>query len=239
MFINTKYRSDKPEIMDDFAMEGEVLREALDKIAKINQLLGGNQLTLQGVQELMVKIPNGTEIAIVDVGCGNGDMLRTLANYGLRNNLNFRLIGIDANNFTISHAQKLSENYPNISYRCGDVFDKDFAELKYDIVLCTLTLHHFKENQILQLMSVFNSNSKVGIVINDLQRSAVAYRLFQVLCFVFRINAMSREDGLVSILRGFKKDDLVRFSKKLKLDNYKIQWKWAFRYQWIIEKVRG
>jgi 2-polyprenyl-3-methyl-5-hydroxy-6-metoxy-1,4-benzoquinol methylase len=239
MPINTKYRSNEPEIMDDFALEGEVLREALDKIAKINQLLGGNKLTLQGVQELIVKIPKDTEISIVDVGCGNGDMLRTLADYGLKNNLNFRLFGIDANNFTINHAQKLSENYPNITYRCEDIFDKAFAEIKYDIVLCTLTLHHFKEDEILSLLTIFNANSRVGIVINDLERSALAYRLFQGLCFVFRLNAMSREDGLVSILRGFKKEELVRFSEKLKLNKYKIQWKWAFRYQWIVEKVRS
>ena len=35
MALNTKYRTDKPEIMDDFALEGEILRDALDKIAKI------------------------------------------------------------------------------------------------------------------------------------------------------------------------------------------------------------
>jgi len=239
MPINTKYRSNAPEIMDDFAMEGEILRDALDKIAKINQLLGGNQLTLQGVQELIAKIPNKTEITIVDAGCGNGDMLRNLADYGIKNNFNFRLIGIDANNFTINHAQNLSKKYSNISYRCEDIFNEVFAELKYDIVLCTLTLHHFKEDEILQLMTVFNDNSRIGIVINDLQRSTLAYRLFQALCFVFRLNAMSREDGLVSILRGFKKKELVNFSKKLKFNNYKIQWKWAFRYQWIVEKVRG
>ena len=237
MVINTKYRSNEPEIMDDFMMEGEVLREALDKIAKINQLLGGNKLTLQGVKELIAKIPKPAEITIVDVGCGNGDMLRTLADYGFKNHLNFKLIGIDANNFTINHAIKLSENYPTISYRCEDIFDKPFGELKYDIILCTLTLHHFKEDDILRLMRVFDANSRVGIVINDLQRSAVAYRLFQALCFVFRLNTMSREDGLVSILRGFKKEDLVRLSKKIKLNNYKIQWKWAFRYQWIISKL--
>ena len=104
-------------------------------------------------------------------------------------------------------------------------------------MLCTLTLHHFKDDEIIQLMTIFNANSRVGIVINDLHRSALAYRLFQVLGFVFRLNAMSREDGLVSILRGFKKEDLIGFSKKLKLDNYKIQWKWAFRYQWIISKL--
>lgn len=222
--------------MDNFAMEGEILRDALDKIAKINQLLGGNLLTLRGVQNLIANIPNQTEISIVDVGCGNGDMLRSLADYGLKNNLNFKLTGIDANAFTINHARELSNQYPNISFRCEDIFEKDFAELKYDIVLCTLTLHHFKEDEIIQLMTVFDSNSRIGIVINDLHRSVVAYRLFQALCFVFRLNDMSREDGLVSILRGFKKNELVHFSKKLKLSNYKIQWKWAFRYQWIIRK---
>lgn len=237
MLLNTKYRTDEPETMDDFTMEGEILRDALDKIAKINQLLGGNQLTLLGVQELIEGISKTRKVTIVDVGCGNGDMLRSLADYGLKNNLDFQLIGIDANNFTVNHAQQLSRNYPNIRYQCEDIFDENFAKLKYDIVLCTLTLHHFKDNEIIHLLSVFNANSNIGIVINDLQRSAIAYRLFQALCFVFRLNDMSREDGLISILRGFKKVELIHFSEKLKFRNYKIQWKWAFRYQWIISKI--
>lgn len=237
MFLNTKFRTDTLETMDDFAMEGEILRDALDKIAKINQLLGGNQLTLQGVQDLTSSISKSNEIVIVDVGCGNGDMLRTLADFGLKNKLKFQLIGIDANSFTISHAQQLSQNYPNISYRCEDIFETSFKELKYDIVLCTLILHHFKDKEIVDLLSVFYANSTIGIVINDLQRSAIAYRLFQALCFVFRLNEMSREDGLTSILRGFKKEELIHFSKKLSFKNYKIHWKWAFRYQWIISKI--
>lgn len=236
MILNTKNRSDDPEIMDDFSMEGEVLCDALDKIAKINQLLGGNQLTLQGVKELIHSIPTVNEILIVDLGCGNGDLLRTLEKYGKENNLNFRLIGIDANNFTINHARKLSKNYPNISFRCEDIFDTSFHELKYDIALCTLTLHHFKNEEIEKLLAVLYNNSKLGIVINDLHRNALAYRLFQGLCFVFQLNSMSRDDGLVSIMRGFKKEELIRFSKKLKFKNYKIQWKWAFRYQWIVKK---
>ncbi len=237
MYINTKYRSNAPEIMDNFALEGEILKDALDKIAKINQLLGGNKLSLLGLRDLIVSIPKSQQITIVDVGCGNGDMLRALANFGISNNYNFQLIGIDANSYTVNYATTLSVDYPNISFRCEDVFSHDFENLKYDVVLCTLTLHHFKDSEIINLMSIFNANSRVGIVINDLHRSVVAYRLFQVLCFIFRLNAMSREDGLVSILRGFKKEELIRFSEKLELKNYKIKWKWAFRYQWIIEKV--
>ena len=87
------------------------MRDALDKIAKINQLLGGNRLTLLGVKKLLKNISKDTEITIVDIGCGNGDMLRTLANYGFKNNLKLKLIGIDANNFTINHAiETLTEN---------------------------------------------------------------------------------------------------------------------------------
>lgn len=236
MFINTKYRTDKPEIMDDFTMEGELLRDALVKIAIINKILGGNKLTLQGVQFLLSKSNKKQQISIVDVGCGNGDMLRNLANFGIISNLDLQLIGIDANNFTIKVARELSTDYSNISYRCEDIFDEKFSKLKYDIVLCTLTLHHFKDNEIIKIISVFNTNASIGIVVNDLHRSSLSYRLFQVVCFVFRLNKMSRKDGLTSILRGFKKQELIQFSNKLNLKEYTIQWKWAFRYQWIIRR---
>jgi 2-polyprenyl-3-methyl-5-hydroxy-6-metoxy-1,4-benzoquinol methylase len=93
MALNT-YRTNESEIMDDFQLEGDELRDALDKIAKINQLLGGNKLTLLGVKELIADNPKTAKITIVDVGCGNGDMLRTLADYGLQHNIKFNLIGL-------------------------------------------------------------------------------------------------------------------------------------------------
>ena len=237
MSINTKYRTDEPEIMDDFSLEGEELRDALDKIAKINQLLGGNKLTLEGLKAILPKGSKINLITIVDVGCGNGDMLRTIADFGTQHGYNFKLIGIDANAFTVNHAEKLSAAYQNISYLCEDIFTMDVSKMNCDVVVCTLTLHHFKDDEIIQILNVFKKSAKLGIVINDLQRSAVAYRLFQLLCVIFGLNRMSREDGLVSILRGFKKEDLEAFSEKLNFKKYSIDWKWAFRYQWIIQNI--
>ena len=234
MAISTKQRTEEEEIMDDFSLEGEELRDALDKIASINQFLGGNKLTLQGVTKLIHK---NDEITIVDLGCGNGDMLRALADFGTKNNYNFKLIGIDANAFTIDYAIKLSKEYPNISYKCEDVFSEPFSQLNYDIVLCTLTLHHFENNQIDYLLQLFQKQARIGIVINDLHRNIIAYRAFQLICFFFRLNRMSREDGLISILRGFKKQELINFSERNQFKNYTIHWKWAFRYQWIIKKI--
>lgn len=237
MPVDTTYRSNAPEIMDDFAMEGEILRDALDKIASINQLLGGNKVTLDGVKKLTGSKPKDELIRITDIGCGNGDMLRTLAGYAKRKGLNFILKGIDANRFTIDHAKSLSGNYPNITYDCSDIFEDLGKYEPCDIMLCTLTMHHFKDEEIIALLENFKRSARLGIVINDLQRSALAYRLFKALCYVFRLNDMSREDGLVSILRGFKRADLVKYAKQLHLKSGSIKWKWAFRYQWIIKTI--
>jgi len=237
MSINIKNRTEKTELMDDFSLEGEELRDALDKLARINQYLGGNRLTFNGVKQLLVKADASSVITIADIGCGNGDMLRMLADYGIKNKINLKMIGVDANAFTINYAQLLSNDYPNIEYVCIDIFDDNFKNLHYDIVLCTLTLHHFSDDKVIDLMSIFNGNASIGIVVNDLHRSKLAYRLFEIVCFVFGLNRMSREDGLVSILRGFKRKDLESFSKRLNVKNYTVQWKWAFRYQWIIAKI--
>ena len=42
-------------------------------------------------------------------------------------------------------------------------------------------------------------------------------------------------DGLISVLRGFKRKDLNRISEKINVKP-QISWKWAFRFQWIIQK---
>ena len=230
--IDTTYRSTEAETMDDFAMEGEILRDALDKIASINTLLGGNKVTLEGVKELISGRAENQITRIVDIGCGNGDMLRTLADFAQQRKLNFELQGIDANAFTIGHAKALSAGYSNISYLSADIFDPDTLQ-PCDIILCTLTLHHFQDEALLALLNKF-STAKLGIVINDLHRSKLAYYLFSAICFIFRLNRMSREDGLISILRGFKHRDLEAYAKKLNLRKFSIRWKWAFRYQWII-----
>jgi 2-polyprenyl-3-methyl-5-hydroxy-6-metoxy-1,4-benzoquinol methylase len=237
MPVDTSQRTSKEELMDDFALTGHELRDALDKIALINQWLGGNKITLDGIKKLTKNYPKDKAISIIDIGCGNGDMCRSIANLGRQEGVSFNISGIDANTYTINHAKSLSKSYPEVSYATLNIFDTEFSALNYDIAVCTLTLHHFTDQEIISLMTLLVNKAKLGIVINDLQRSALAYRLFQLICFVFQLNRMSREDGLTSILRGFKKQDLEKLSKKLQLKEYTINWKWAFRYQWIIKNL--
>jgi 2-polyprenyl-3-methyl-5-hydroxy-6-metoxy-1,4-benzoquinol methylase len=232
-FVNTTYRSDAIEIMDDLSMSGELLTDTLYKLDSINKWLGGNAITLNGIKKLLKNYPKGKVLTIMDLGCGSGDMLRKVANYGRKEGYVFKLIGVDANEFIINHAQKKSSAYPEISYLQQDIFSEEFKESSYDIVLATLFLHHFKEDELIRLLSQVHQKANLGIVVNDLHRHGLAYYLFKLLGLGIT-NEMVKQDGLTSILRGFKKEELEEISKKLNVKS-QIQWKWAFRYQWIIK----
>lgn len=235
MFISTKQRSNQTEIMDNFAMEGELLRDTLDKLGKINKWLGGNRVTLDGIKQLLKNQPKNKIYTIVDLGCGHGDSLRRIANYGRKNNYSFNLIGVDANKDTIIYAKELSKAYPEISYKNEDIFSVEFQALTYDIALATLFLHHLKDQEIKAILKTLSNAVNLGLVINDLHRSRIAYGLFKLLSLVIS-NQMIVQDGLTSILRAFKRKELEKLSKALYLKS-KIRWKWAFRYQWLIFKA--
>ena len=232
--IDTTHRSKEIEIMDDFEMTGDILTKTLRQIAQINHLLGGNSVTLNGIKKILKGHPKNKPITILDLGCGNGDMLRVVAKLGKKMGYTFKLIGVDANLHTIRIAESLSTKYPEIRYLKQDVLSPEFKELSYDIVLCTLFLHHFTNGEIEKLLSSILKQTNLGIIINDLHRHKLAYYLFKLVALTVN-NPMVKNDGLISILRGFKKQDLQHFSKKLGVKNT-LQWKWAFRYQWILKK---
>ena len=230
--IDTTYRTEESEIMDDFSIAGPVLNDALDKLATINRLLGGNVVTLNGLKTLLKNQPKSKSITIIDLGCGGGDILRAIAKYGREEGFNFQLIGVDANKNTTDYAATLSKEYVNISFVNVDVFSEAFKGIQYDIVLTTLFLHHFKEVELIKLLNQLLKTATIGMVVNDLHRNAWAYYLFKFITIPVK-NKMIIEDGLTSVLRGFKRNELVDLSKQLNII-YQLNWKWAFRYQWIL-----
>jgi 2-polyprenyl-3-methyl-5-hydroxy-6-metoxy-1,4-benzoquinol methylase len=231
--IDTTFRTDEREIMDDFTLEGKALRDNLDILSSINKWLGGNQVSLNGIQKLITNLPKEKELVIVDLGCGNGDMLRRVSKLGKKLGCKFRLIGIDANKDSIQYATLLSLGFKNITYRQMNIFSNEFKELKYDIALSTLFLHHLNDQEILDKLNLLKEQASTGIVVNDLHRNKIAYFLFNVISF-FINNKIIRNDGLVSIRRGFKKGELEYFAKQLQIKS-DITWMWAFRYQWIMK----
>ena len=225
-------RSEQFEIMDDMTMAGPQLRRTLNLLASINLWLGGNALTLDGMKSLLKSQPPGKTIRIVDLGCGNGDMLRKLYHFGVKHGYDLDLVGVDANPNSVDYARELSSGMDNLTFKTLNIFSEDFGEMEYDIAIATLFMHHFSDEEITKLVSELQQKSTIGVLINDLHRSELAYALFWVISLFFR-NEVARNDGLVSIRKAFRRKDLEKYAKRIQ-GNSSIRWRWAFRYQWIL-----
>lgn len=227
-----KNRSTEKEILDDFELQGNDLTQNLRELQLVNSNLGGYSLVKEGVERIIIKKNLHGTVRIADIGCGGGDTLRELAKWGSRKNLDLELTGIDANENAISYAKGNSKTHSEIKYQKLNIFSEEFKALEYDIIMFNLFVHHFEEEQIIDFLKVCRSKNAV-VLINDLQRSALAYSLFKIGSRLFRFSKISRHDGLLSIRKAFVRKDLRELLRASGFTEFSIKWKWAFRYQVI------
>ncbi len=226
-------RSKEIELMDGFQGTENELELVLTDINRVNAVLGGNAITLEAVFRLLRKHPKKS-YTILDVGCADGNMLREIALRARKAKIIIKLIGLDLNDLSLVIAKKKSLKFPEIEYLNQDVFTLENMDL--DIVITTLTLHHFRDRDIPKFLHRFSEMASIGVVINDLQRSRLAYYLFRAFSVIFIKTYTAKHDGLISILRGFKKKELQNFADQLPNIDHQISWKWAFRFRWVLQK---
>lgn len=237
MLIDLSERSSQPELMDDFREGIKNLRIVFDDINRVNSILGGSSITVNAVSQLISNSPQES-YTIVDMGCGDGNMLREVAQFCRKRNIQVKLIGIDLNAEALQLAKKASSDYPEIEFLHQDILLLEATDLNCDIVINTLCMHHFVNKDLLLFLDKFNQLARIGVVINDLHRSRLAYYLFKLFSLIFIRTETAKIDGLISISKGFIKSDLIQYSKSFPDVKHDIRWKWAFRYVWIMQPNR-
>ncbi len=227
-------RSDEVELMDDLECSGEIIDQTLRELEVINKWLGGNKVTLNGLGKLLVDQTD--EISIADLGCGGGDMLKLIAQWGKKKGLKLKLIGVDANPHIIEFAKRNCLKFPNIEFEIVDIFSEQFKAQSYDIITSTLFTHHFNNQELVSFYSTWLKQARIGIVINDLHRHWLAYYSIKLLTALFSKSEMVKNDAAVSVMRSFKKLDLKNILREAGILNYSLKWMWAFRWQLVINK---
>ncbi|MDH7446453.1 methyltransferase domain-containing protein [Aquimarina sp. 2201CG14-23] len=225
MLINLRHRSNEEELMDDPEVDEQALNIALQDISRANKLLGGNNVTIKTVFNLIQKEDVVKEWVIIDFGCGDGEILRQLINSSRKKGIKLKLIGIDNNEKCVIQARKLSISYPEIEFFHRDILTVTKQDFHCDIIICTLTLHHFDDEQIKNVLKKSISLVSKAVIINDIHRNKVSYYLFKLFSFFFIKGYIAKYDGLISIKRGFKKRELVDFAKELQISSYQLDWK--------------
>jgi ubiquinone/menaquinone biosynthesis C-methylase UbiE len=200
----------------------------LREIAFINRVTGDLR-TLKKTLFREIERENLREFSVLDVGAGSGEMLRFIAEFAEETGRKASLTGIELNEVSALAIKHESIDFPEISSVRCDALKMPFADGSFDYAVCSLFTHHLPDETVVDVLREMARVSRRGIFVIDLHRHPVAYKLYQAFCAVFRISRLVREDGLLSIQRSFKPNELNELAKQAGLQNASVERNLVYR----------
>ncbi|WP_174274051.1 methyltransferase domain-containing protein [Sphingomonas bacterium] len=191
-------RSCQDEQMDDPALDEASYSALLADLARVNSLTLSRRPTLAFVKRA---VGARAQFGLLDVGYGQGDMLRAIARWAAKAGKQARLVGIDINPRSERVARAMTPDAA-IDFRTGDY--ADLAGGRFDLVISNLVAHHMSEAQLIAFLRFMEREARIGWMVNDLLRHRLAHFGFPLLARLFGWHRIVREDGTLSIARSFR-----------------------------------
>lgn len=221
-------RSRRAELMDAPDVDSAALDHAMRHLEIINRALNGYGPSLAGIRQVLP--PGRKDFSLLDVGCGSGDTLRSIARWCRRQGLSGRLTGIELSEQSADRAAEACRGFPEITIRHQDIFAMPAGSC-YDIVHSALVLHHFsKDDDVVNVLRHMGQIAGLGVIVNDLHRHPMAYHSIRMLTGAMSKSPILRNDAPLSVARAFTRSELHKFAVRAGLQDVKVQWHWAFRW---------
>lgn len=225
--MDLSVRSTLPEVLDDEDVDIADYRRCLAELAVINRLTFTHRPTLRWLARATKALPAGETFSVLDVGYGDGDLLRAIARRADTPGPRARLSGIDLNPRSAAVARGATPADMTIDYRTGDVFSYTPDE-PVDFIVSSQVTHHLSDEDVVEFLIWLETNSVYGWHIADLHRHPLAYYGFPVLAGLMRWHPIVRSDGMISVARSFRRRDWQAYLDKAGL-KAEISWH-AFRF---------
>ena len=187
------------EMMDRPQPVSPELERDLERIRQLNRWFGSYRLVLKFMRRW---IQPDARIRIADLATGSGDIPRLIADYARKIGAQVEIEALDRQPATLEIATKLSAGYREISYREANILERNSVGA-YDIVLCTLTLHHFSDGDAVRVLQQCSELSRRFVLVSDLRRGFLLQAgVYLLTALIFR-EPMTRYDARLSAARAF------------------------------------
>jgi 2-polyprenyl-3-methyl-5-hydroxy-6-metoxy-1,4-benzoquinol methylase len=204
------------EMMDRPQPVSAELERDLKRIRQLNRWFGSYRLICNFVRRW---IKPGDNMRIVDLATGSGDIPRLIADYARKIGAKVEIDALDRQSATLEIARKLSAAYPEISYDATNILDWSPAEA-YDIVLCTLVLHHFSDEDAVRVLQRCRESSRNFVLVSDLRRGFLATAgVYLLTALIFR-ESMTRYDARLSAERAFSFSEMRNLAVRAGWQNF-------------------
>lgn len=206
-----------PEMMDRPGNDPALLRADLTVLETINHRLGGIAIPFRYLPEFRPR-------TILDLATGAGDVPRAIAR-----RFDVTITGVDGNPEILAIARERSAGFPGIRFEQHDLRALPYAPGSFDVVLCSLALHHFAETDAVAILRRIHDIARVGFIVNDLRRHRVAIWLSKLMARTIITNPIARFDAPASCERAFTVAELRTMAERAGMKNFTIRRHPVFR----------
>ncbi len=230
--IDLSSRGHGPEILDGEDVGPQTFSRVMDDLASVSRLMLAYGPTIGFLHRATRTLPRGGTVRILDVGCGEGDLLRRIRRWSSGRGLRAQLTGIDLNPRSAVAARAKTPPAMAIDYLTGDIFDHaDDA----DLVVSSLFAHHLTDAQLVGFLRWMQRHARRGWFVNDLHRHAVAYHGFGVVARAAGWHRIVRRDGQTSVARGFRASE---WRELLDRAGVAARVRWTPMFRLCVEAIR-
>jgi SAM-dependent methyltransferase len=228
MFESFRHRSLELEHLDKGDYTPVEYEGCLVELRRVNRWLGDSRALARSVLPDIAR-GGGREFSLLDVGAGTGELLREAATWARGRGVKARLVGLELNGRAARGILEESRAFREVAAVRGDALALPFGDGAFDYVMCSLFTHHFRDEECVRVLREMSRVARRRIYCIDLHRHPVAYYFYTTVGRLLLHNRLVREDGALSILRGFRSAELRRLAGRAGLSNSKVERRFPYR----------
>jgi len=215
--VKRNFHPDIPELMDQAVLvHGKPtleLQKDLTNLRWLNKKFGAVSLLLRFLRKWESdRPPNSSTLRILDLATGEADLPREVVAWCRKHRIEVAIDAVDTNAATLAVAMDRSRDFPEITFHEGDI--RTWGTGTWDIVLCSLALHHFsQEDAVLVLRNAFNRSTS-RLLVADLERNFMGVISIWLLTALLLRDPMTVHDARLSIRRSFSFRELGELAKE-------------------------
>lgn len=207
-FLPPLPRCDETELLDESEHDQHELAENFRDIRRVNRLLGGTSIILRHLPQLLDSVPVDQPVTILDLATGAADIPIAISRWAKRHNRTISIVASDNADDILRLAHEQVDRYPDITVASYDARSVPLPDHAFDIVLCSLSLHHLSPDNAVRVLCEMHRLARNGFILNDLRRGRLGYAGAWLAAHVTTRNRLTRNDAPLSVRRAYTPDEL-------------------------------
>jgi ubiquinone/menaquinone biosynthesis C-methylase UbiE len=228
----TPKRIYEEELLDAGAGTDDDVAESLSDLRRINRYLGGTGVVIESLNRILGK-ERPDEISLLDVGTGSADIPEAVVEWCRSRGIKPRVAALDISERNLRVARARLGLNPDVTLLCADSLNLPFARASFDIVTASLFLHHFVEDDVVRMLRNFSLLARRAVIVNDLVRNFIPYYFMRIAGPIITTSYLSRNDGPVSVLRGFTASELQGLALRAGFARIDLKQKFPYRLSMV------